>query len=307
MAKWPWNLPERSGNGYIKILEGIPSNAELEALVARCIELSNAARNESDDFNNAAIVSNAMATMPIQAAKQTLVDFQKESSPQTPVPLNVIRAMYSILPASDLVKLDQALRNASLVYSKPPAEGKETPESRRFKKRMENLRLRAEETRYHRLTSNLDHVVDDDVTTRSMTYAASVGLNMIVAPISFGVFMYFFAGQIFSWVDGPEKMEGAHRKGEKVNIKGVIAGVVSGVFMLVVEMLLFVIRSHSFDKEVTRKKRKKALSPFGYTKPNATAEGRSSNQEKVATTDTVPDLLPDPSTASNDHKAKKEL
>eukprot|EP00957_Ditylum_brightwellii_P038515 2911118-Ditylum_brightwellii.AAC.1 len=63
-----------------------------------------------------------------------------------------------------------------------------------------------------------------------MTYAASVGLNMIVAPISFGVFMYFFAGQIFHWVAGEEgQFDPRTSAANKTDIRRVIAGVVSGV------------------------------------------------------------------------------
>jgi hypothetical protein len=303
-AKWPWNLPARSGNGYIKRLEGIPSNPELVSLVKRCIDLSDSAKNDSDNFSNAEIIKNALASMPINTAKQTLIDFQKESNAPA-VPLAVIRAMYSILPAPDLVKLDQAISNASLVFTDPPADAEDTPEARRFKKRMDRLRMQAEEKRYHKLTSNLDHVVDDDVTTKSMTYAASVGLNMIVAPISFGVFMYFFAAQIFSWVAGGDAEEGAYAK-EKVDIKGVIAGVISGVFMLVVEMLLFVIRSHTFDKEITKKKKKKTLSPFGYSKPDAGTGESCAKEPAKKKQDTSIATLPPATHTQVDEKTKKE-
>jgi hypothetical protein len=42
-------------------------------------------------------------------------------------------------------------------------------------------------------------------------------------------------------------------------------GVISGVGMLFVEMILFVIRTHEFDTVVNKKKRKRAatISPFG--------------------------------------------
>jgi hypothetical protein len=65
--------------------------------------------------------------------------------------------------------------------------------------------------------------VEDDVTTKSMTYAASVGLNMIVAPISFGVFMYFFAGAIFGWMTGNDDRESS-RPHHQTDIKSVITG-----------------------------------------------------------------------------------
>jgi hypothetical protein len=52
-------------------------------------------------------------------------------------------------------------------------------------------------------------------------------------------------------------------------------GVISGVGMLFVEMILFVIRTHEFDAVVSKKKRKRAatISPFGHTsKPKEKAK-----------------------------------
>jgi hypothetical protein len=133
-----------------------------------------------------------------------------------------------------------------------------------------------EERSYGKLTRNLQtHSIykDDDITTKSMMYASSVGLNMIVAPISFGVFMYFFAGGIFGrFVDGEQQDDNIINydrwKGTGgVDVRRVIVGVISGVFMLFVEMILFVIRSHELDAEVARKgrRRENRANPFGYT------------------------------------------
>lgn len=93
-----------------------------------------------------------------------------------------------------------------------------------------------------------------------MMYATSVGLNMIVAPISFGVFMYFFAGSLFSKFFPLETRSG------EIDIRQVIAGVISGVILLFIEMILFVIRSHELDKSVRRKGKMKGYrsNPFGY-------------------------------------------
>lgn len=86
---------------------------------------------------------------------------------------------------------------------------------------------------------------------------------MIVAPISFGVFMYFFAGSLFSkfFPDG-------NIKPGEIDIRQVIAGVISGVVLLFIEMILFVIRSHELDVSVRKKSRMKSYrsNPFGYTK-----------------------------------------
>ncbi len=181
------------------------------------------------------------------------------------VPLEVIRAATSLL--NDPTDLSAAL-STRLVFSTPTSPPTKTEEeARRFQKRMDRLRLRAEESRYKALTGNIDTYVADDVTVKSMTYAASVGLNMIVAPISFGVFMYFFAGQIFTWISASPHVE---LRPHEVDIRRVIAGVISGVAMLFIEMILFVIRTHTMDKSSRKKALKmKTMSPFGYAKPDA--------------------------------------
>merc|ERR1711957_408497 len=101
-------------------------------------------------------------------------------------------------------------------------------------------------------------------------YATSVGLNMIVAPLTFGAFMYFFAGGILDrFFDDEEGGNNNHRV-NNIDIRRVIAGVVSGVFMLFVEMLLFVIRTNELDASVRKKGRRKEnrANPFGYTAKN---------------------------------------
>lgn len=175
------------------------------------------------------------------------------------IPLKVVAALSTLVPEKDAV--DRALRGTSLVFTHPPAEKEETQESKKFQQRMKKLRLRHEETKYVRLTNNLQHEVQDDVTAKSMTYAASVGLNMIVAPLSFGCFMYFFAGGIFDYFLGEEF---SSRTTGGTDIKRVIVGVVSGVVMLFIEMTLFVIRTHEVEAAQTKKKkRKNPVQPFG--------------------------------------------
>jgi hypothetical protein len=125
---------------------------------------------------------------------------------------------------------------------------------------MAMLKMKAEEGNYQRYTTNLDKVIEDDVTTKSMTYAASIGLNMIVAPISFGVFVYFFAGHfLFQQMSEEDKAIG------KINVGKVISAVIAGVAMMFIEMILFVIRSHELDTHTTKKKivRKTAYGAFG--------------------------------------------
>ena len=174
--------------------------------------------------------------------------------------------------------LQQALHRTRLVFTPPPPSVDDdtvdetllTPQQRKFRQRLQRLRLRREQDRYAALTQNLGGSVavqDDGITVKSMTYAASIGLNMIVAPLSFGVFMYFFAGALL------DKFWPAEAASAKANtatdIKRVIAGVTSGVLMLFIEMILFVIRTHEMDKALRRKQRKSSRlgqqqGPFGY-------------------------------------------
>lgn len=89
---------------------------------------------------------------------------------------------------------------------------------------------------------------------------------MIVGPLAFGTFMYFFAGSILDrfFLDSGDVGGGG---GGGVDVRRVIAGVISGAFMLFVEMILFVIRSHELDASVRKKGRKAEYrpNPFGYT------------------------------------------
>lgn len=166
-------------------------------------------------------------------------------------------------------ELEDALRECKLVFvNDNPTVDESSPERIKFKKRLEMLRLKAEETKYRNLTQNLGKVImDDEKTNKSMMYASSIGLNMIVAPISFGIFVYIFAGQFINFDDG--------RGGKRVQSKRVIASVLGGVFMLFVEMILYVIRSHQLDEHV-RKKKSIPPRPFGHD-----FKGNPSSQQKI--------------------------
>jgi hypothetical protein len=264
--------------GYVKILEGIESTPALIKLLTKAVEEQHCDSKSKSKSKS----KDGFYSMPRDEAVTVVEEFLQQRQGKgkgkgdatvaipIAIPLNVIRAATNLL--KDLTefefKLNQAL-STKLVYTPAPpksASTKSDDELRRFNKRMDRLRLRAEESRYKKLTDNLDTSIADDVTVKSMTYAISVGLNMIVAPISFGVFMYFFAGQIFTWISAsPDKVLKPH----ETDIRGVIAGVISGVAMLFIEMILFVIRTHTMDKSVRKKAAKKKISPFGYTRPDA--------------------------------------
>ncbi|KAL3794494.1 hypothetical protein HJC23_013967 [Cyclotella cryptica] len=157
--------------------------------------------------------------------------------------------------------LEQALRTP-LIFTSPTTPPSSNPT---FEKRLAHLRQLNEERSYLASTSNIQklnaHSTHDDINVKSMMYATSVGLNMIVAPVSFGVFMYFFAGSLFGRFFPPDN------RGNNVDVRQVIAGVLSGVILLFIEMILFVIRSHELDASVRKKKRRREYrsNPFGYT------------------------------------------
>uniref|UniRef100_A0A6T6FH22 Uncharacterized protein n=1 Tax=Craspedostauros australis TaxID=1486917 RepID=A0A6T6FH22_9STRA len=181
--------------------------------------------------------------------------------------------------ANSLQQLEQALRSSSLVFTmtgqpneeqlNQPLTQEEERQKQKFQKRMERLRLLKEENKYYRLTTNINasnNIADDDITTKSMTYAASVGLNMIIAPISFGTFMYFFAGSLLDWIFAGSFE--APKNNNAPDIKRVLIGVVSGVAMLFIEMILFVIRTHELERHTRKKNKNAAKKPFGHYTSN---------------------------------------
>jgi Endoplasmic reticulum-based factor for assembly of V-ATPase len=252
-----------------KRLEGVKATETLQRLLKKAVESSSHFDPDSNEF-----------------AQLKSFSLGKEQPEWIPIP--IIQTMDVILKRSDATttgdsacdELQTALRSTSLVFTAPPLsdddnadasslaknkKGGSALEERKFRQRMQRLRFQHEETKYARLTNNLKmNAVADDVTTKSMTYAASIGLNMIVAPISFGVFMYFFAGSLLDYVwSSPSAAARGSAAHVPPDIKRIIVGVVSGVAMLFIEMLLFVIRTHEMDKAM-RKKAKKKPSPFGH-------------------------------------------
>lgn len=253
---------------YKKRLEGVKPTDELKSLLKKSLSKAEALSTKGGDDED----DDVSPCLPFSSAKaaSVLKAYKKDGNF---IPIAVIRAMETVLKdeSTSEVQLQKALTSTSLVFTPPPQnllddaidESTLTPEQRKFRQRMQRLRFKNEQTKYSKLTNNLGmNVVQDDVTTKSMTYAASIGLNMIVAPISFGVFMYFFAGSLFDFF-WPTSQRSA--LAGQPDIRRVIAGVISGVLMLFVEMLLFVIRTNELDKAVRKKQKKnKNQGPFGY-------------------------------------------
>jgi len=217
--------------------------------------------------------SRACALLSTKNARSVLEQFLEKKADDKDgstsiMPVKEIKAIKSLIKkskdsdgANELhQKLLETIKKSRFAYTPPPPKSEaENSEREKFKKRLERLREKQEENRYRKITTNIGTKVEDDITVKSMSYAASVGMNMIVAPISFGVFMYFFSGQIFSW--GIEEDDKPLVPG-KVDIKRVITAVISGVLMLFIEMILFVIRSHEFDEHMRKKQKKNKPTPF---------------------------------------------
>ena len=248
-----------------KALKVVPLNSTTECI----LDESNRTNDETD------IIEKALAPISTESAVQTIQAFHKIQLETTDdksdlcIPINVLRCIATLLDNN--VDIKQLIQNSGgLVFTSSASSGNnDTDQSNlskdeiKFRQRMDRLRLKYEESKYTKLTNNLGMKQEvDDVTTKSMTYAASIGLNMIIAPLAFGCFMYFFAGGLLDYFW--KKEQDPRMQHNPTDIRKVIAGVVSGVVMLFIEMILFVIRTHEMDRVMLMKNRKKgSVKPFG--------------------------------------------
>ena len=236
-----------------KKLEGVRYTAELRSISKRVLALKHT-DSEAAEHVKSHLSSDTLPLSSVRAMRTIILQRCNESDETK-----------SALLADLNAALSAAISAKGLQFTAPPSKtDKLSTEEARYQKRIERLRLKAEENRYSRLVTNLDRKVADDETMKSMKYATSVGMNMIVAPISFGAFMYFFSGQLFGRV--LDKDGQSRHVNNNVDIRAVITGVISGVIMLFIEMTLFVIRSHEMDAAVTKKAKKRQVNPFGYDK-----------------------------------------
>ena len=260
-----------------KKLEGVRYTAELRSLSKRVLALKHTDSNAADHVKSHLSAD----TLPLSSLKAMRTIIKQKCNESESVKTNLLADLNAALVAatesSPTTDQTQARGGGGgrggLQFTAPPTKPSPdqlTADEVKYQRRIERLRLKAEENRYSRLVSNLDTKVADDETMKSMTYATSVGMNMIVAPISFGAFMYFFSGQLFGWVlDKDDDGASRNSNGNNVDIRAVIAGVISGVIMLFIEMTLFVIRSHEMDAAVSKKAKKRQVNPFGYDKRTA--------------------------------------
>lgn len=223
-------------------------------------------------------------------AKQIIIQFaenerHKDSTSTSTtafIPIQVIRSMAVILSSPSpyrggktrLEPLESCLSSTSLAFTRPPPEATNdlSPEQVKFRQRLQRLRNKEQESHYKALVHNVGGEQQEaalasksDVTTRSMTYAASIGLNMIIAPLSFGCFMYFFAGGLLDYFFPEDETSINHRHNHNVpKIGRLLVGVISGVLMMFIEMILFVIRTHEMDKAIRKKSKKQQVGAFGF-------------------------------------------
>jgi len=126
-----------------------------------------------------------------------------------------------------------------------PTNDSKARDGKEWMARMARLRRHSDDRQYNKMTKNMpfsDSTPKDNVTARSMTYAASVGLNLIATPISFGVFVYCFGGILLRGWGGHEGR--------------VMLATLSGVGLMFIEMILFVIRSDALEQAEAKKKRR---------------------------------------------------
>ena len=252
-----------------KTVEGIKFVPELESLCQKILTLSVSSSSNDDKSNRVETdaVKKALTPMSITEAKDTIekIDW-KDVKKHSTFPLIAVKALKSLIAQSSnsdlLLELESIISKTSLSFTKSTTDLNEIDEERKkYLERIRLLKLRKEERQYSKLTKNIDKKPTEDAGTKTMTYAASVGLNMIVAPLSFGCLCYFFSAGIFSWIDGRIGRKPAN---DNIDIRRVILGVIAGVIMMFIEMILFVIRSHTLEKSLTIKERKKDITPFGF-------------------------------------------
>lgn len=272
---------------YKKRLEGINANAVLLDLwkdaysknVAGTTPNTSSGAAETSSTRIAAPHSESEAIEVLRKAGDPSTLEKKKSKAAIVMPIRVLQSIRLLVPSATKESLDRALDDSSssgetvttgLAFT-PPYNPELTAERKKYLERVEKLKLKYEETKYSKITNNIkDQRQEDDTTTKSMTYAASIGINMIVAPLSFGTFMYFFSGGVFDFFFPPDENDiWRKRNPTGVDVKRVIVGVVSGVIMMIIEMVLFVIRTHEFETHTTKKKKKRGVQPFGSYSANS--------------------------------------
>lgn len=280
-------------SSYTKRLEGIVANEVLLDFWkgAYSKHVASGSKRAKTDIDTSSVpvstpYSETEAIEILRRAKDPS-KLKKKKDKSIVIPIRVLQSIRLLMPPPERESFDRTLEsgNTTRLAFTPSYEPELTSERKKYLARMEKLRLKSEETKYTKITNNIkDQRQEDDTTTKSMTYAASIGINMIVAPISFGTFMYFFSGGVLN-VLFPSSEEDNKRNLNPtgVDVKQVIVAVISGVIMMIIEMVLFVIRTHEFETHATKKKKKRGVQPFGSYSANSALTYTDSSGSKTAT------------------------
>lgn len=192
------------------------------------------------------------------------------------LPLNSIHALESIILSFThnlqykqflLKKLDQSLFEIKLNFTVMNQNKSLTKERVEYLERIEKLKLRKEERKYCKLTKNVNFCkknMNNDI-TQNMKYVTSIGMNMIIAPISFGVFIFYVPELVFR-----NDKNVTDNKTNRISITRILLSVISGVIILFIEMILFIIRNHQMDYCIRKNKdaKEKNTNCFGYHAKN---------------------------------------
>ena len=271
---------------WSKVYNDISSSSSSSSTTESASELANTTNATGATAATSVKVSDACEVIR-KAGDPTKRSHNKNSdgSGKICVPIPLLEAIVIVTEGQQqhrLLSFDEILstdKNVSLCFTSTKPSVTSMKDNDSFQKRLQRLRLQQEETKYNKLTTNLqDQRQDDDITAKSMTYAASVGLNMVIAPLSFGCFMYFFAGGFMDYFFANDNVEGDDddggtgpsnnaTSGGQTDIKRVIIGVISGVAMMFIEMILFVIRTHEFEEHSRKKKIKQHKQGKGGVRP----------------------------------------
>lgn len=259
-----------------KSLVGVELTEELKKLLQFAAEEISKETSDvpsmEEDADARSVVQSALRPHSYSEAVHLLQEYNIASigsaAKSTAVPIRTLRALQTVAKASENSALREAFAaskpSTRLMFKQESRPVRSASAERKYQNRMDRLRLQHESHRYAMLTTNIGKTVqDDDITAKSMTYAASIGLNMIIAPLSFGAFMYHFGGSLLDYI-WPNLSTGPG--GRKSVTPKILLGVVAGVGLLFVELLLFVIRTHTLEKAMRTKKRVStaAVQPFGH-------------------------------------------
>ncbi|KAJ1459687.1 hypothetical protein M885DRAFT_613290 [Pelagophyceae sp. CCMP2097] len=134
--------------------------------------------------------------------------------------------------------LRAALRGAALVFASPKA----VPPNADLARRRTYLARKAEERAYAKMTGNVHekpHSAEDSM-GKSLRFQASVGVNMIVAPVAMFFVAYIAARNLVAsqrW--------------------RVVLGLGAAIVMLFIEMTLYIARSLAVERDASKRKSKK--------------------------------------------------